>query len=118
MHDWEYLEQFGKDLFNLLTQVMPEFTRILNDRKQESSEEPDFQPDSEDRTDTSGPMEINVPTAVLDVPPPLRIVLRPKQNLLPSSLPRIIIKPIPKRPLSPSSPRASRKHPHVNKENL
>ncbi|KAJ7215743.1 P-loop containing nucleoside triphosphate hydrolase protein, partial [Mycena rebaudengoi] len=34
MHDWDFLERFGEDLFAILTQVMPEYSQIIDARKE------------------------------------------------------------------------------------
>ncbi|KAJ7835628.1 hypothetical protein B0H13DRAFT_2369233 [Mycena leptocephala] len=33
MYDWKYLDQFGNDLFGILTQVLPGYAEIIEDRK-------------------------------------------------------------------------------------
>lgn len=72
MHDWDYLEKFGDDLFNLITEVMPEFTQIMKDRQKDSS-------GSSDISDADS--ELDESSYAMDTDPPLQRVRLSRRSI-------------------------------------
>jgi hypothetical protein len=113
MHDWEYLPQLGKDLFKLLSEVLPGYAEILSARKAASdSMHIDPPPTAHSKTGSatreSSDMDI-------DPPPPLRIIL-PPQRIVPSAPTTV---PTKRALPAPPSPKASQKRSKIiEKENI
>ncbi|KAJ7306176.1 P-loop containing nucleoside triphosphate hydrolase protein [Mycena albidolilacea] len=108
MCDWKYLDKLGADLFEILTQVLPGYAEIINDRKEGTVPT---------TIDVDPPPSTPADPSDMDVDPPrvLRIVF-----------PQRIVPPSPakgptKRSSPPSPPKSSRKRNKVSdpeKENI
>ncbi|KAF7366580.1 Nucleoside triphosphate hydrolase protein [Mycena sanguinolenta] len=106
MHDWEHLTLLGQDLFDVLSEVSPEYAAILNARK-EGPDDMDVDPPHTAPVETGGPA-LQSPDMDVDVRPPLHIILRP-----PSDVPAKRVLP------EASSPKAGCKRIKIiDKENL
>jgi hypothetical protein len=116
MHDWEQLPLFGAELFKILMEVLPAlgYAEILEARKEPSDsmdvDDPSLAEPTRagSRTQESSNMEV-------DPPPPLRIMLAPRQIVLSSptkaSTKRTALS-------SPTGSRSQKRSKIINKENI
>ncbi|KAJ7837276.1 hypothetical protein B0H13DRAFT_2287985 [Mycena leptocephala] len=68
MHDWEQLPHFGAELFNILTEVLPGYAKILKARK-ELSDSMDVDPPPAEPTGTGGRESSNMDVDLPALPP-------------------------------------------------
>ncbi|KAJ7855693.1 P-loop containing nucleoside triphosphate hydrolase protein, partial [Mycena leptocephala] len=111
MYDWKYLDQFGNDLFGIVTHVLPGYAEIIEDRKAVANcmdvDLPPSEP-AKPANSTSASIDMDI-----DPPPSLRILLPPRKIVPPSPT------KAPTKRASPPSPKAIRKrNKTTDKENI